>query len=393
MNSELATFVRSDINALKEQKAYKERRYLQSEQGPRAVLNGKRVVMLCTNNYLGLANHPKVKEKAIQTIEKYGCGTASVPEVCGITDLHEELCHRIAAFSKTESALLYSSCSTANMGVVGSLAGEGDVIISDQFNHASIIDGCRLSKARTIVFPHNDMNHLETLLRESASARMRMIVVDGVFSMEGDTAPLDQIVTLAEKYNAFIVVDESHAAGVLGKCGAGTVEQYGLQGKIDVLTGTFGKALGGGGGGYVCASKDVIDYLFHHSRTFIFSNTLPPSVIATAVAALTLLEEEPELLQKLWDNVKYFRSRLEKTRLKLGGGETAIIPIYIGDHEKAYALSNALLEEGVFITAVGFPVVAKGDARLRAQVSAAHTHDDLDVVSIIESVAKRLEII
>jgi glycine C-acetyltransferase len=393
MNSELATFVLKEINTFKEQKVYKERRYLQGEQGPRAILNGKSVVMLCTNNYLGLANHPRVKEKAALAIGKFGCGTASVPEVCGITDLHEELCRRIAAFSKTDAALLYSSCSTANMGVASCLAGEGDVIISDQFNHASIIDGCRLSKARTVVFPHNDMDRLEDALRQEANARLRMIVVDGVFSMEGDTAPLDQIVGLAEKYHAFTVVDESHAAGVLGERGAGTVEHYRLQGKIDVLTGTFGKALGGAGGGYVCGSRDVIDYLFHRSRTFIFSNTLPPPVVATALAALSVLEEEPELLKRLWDNVRYFRARLEKTGLKIGGGESAILPILIGDHQNAFALSKALFESGVFITAVGFPVVAKGDARLRAQVSAAHTKEDLDVVSVIEQLAMRLGII
>jgi glycine C-acetyltransferase len=393
MNPELATYVHDEITSLREQKAFKERRYLQSEQGPRAVVNGKNVVMLCTNNYLGLAGHPKVKEMAMQAIEKYGCGTASVPEVCGITDLHEELCRRIASFSKTEAALLYSSCSTANMGVVGSLAGEGDVVISDKFNHASIIDGCRLSKAKTFVFSHNDIKQLEEILKETAGARLRMIVVDGVFSMEGDTARLDEIVGLAEKYHAFTVVDESHAAGVIGKSGAGTVEHYGMQGRVDVITGTFGKAFGGAGGGYVCSSRDVIDYLFHRSRTFIFTNTLPPSVIATALAGLNLVENDPFLLKKLWDNVRYFRGRLEKTGLKIGGGEAAITPIYIGDHQKAYALSKALLEEGVFITAVGYPVVALGDARLRAQVSAAHTTEDLDAVDIIEKVAKKLGII
>ncbi|MCC6956453.1 MAG: glycine C-acetyltransferase [Anaerolineales bacterium] len=393
MNPELQMFVQNELNTLREQNTYKERRYLESEQGPRAILNGKRVVMLCTNNYLGLANHPRVKEKAIQAVKDYGCGTASVPEVCGLTDLHAELCRRVAAFSNTEDALLYSSCSTANMGVVGALAGEGDVIISDQYNHASIIDGCRLSKARTVVFPHNDMNRLEQVLRDESSARLRMIVVDGVFSMEGDAAPLDQIVSLAEKYHAFTVVDESHAAGVLGARGAGTVEHYRLQGKVDVLTGTFGKALGGAGGGYACASREVIDYLYHRSRTFIFSNTMPPSVIATALAALDVLAEEPQLLKKLWENERYFRSRLEATGLKVGGGEAAILPILIGDHQKAYALSRALLEEGVFITAVGFPVVAKGQARLRAQVSAAHTKEDLDAVTIIQDTAAKLGII
>jgi glycine C-acetyltransferase len=393
MNPEFDRFVHTELASLKDQGLFKERRVLESAQGPHAVLNGIDAIMLCTNNYLGLATHPKVKEMAIKAIENYGCGTASVPEVCGLTDLHMELCRRIASLSKTESALLYTSCSTANMGVVACLAGEGDVILSDRSNHASIIDGCRLSRAKTVVFPHNDMTRLEEALREAAGARFRMIIVDGVFSMEGDTAPLDKIVELAKRYNAFTVVDESHAAGVLGKTGAGTVEEYGLDGQIDVITGTFGKALGGVGGGYVCASHEIIEYLYQRSRTFIFTNTLPPSVIATALASLSLLEEDPGLLTRLWDNIHYFRTRLEQTGLRLGGGHTGIIPILIGDHVKAYALSKSLLREGIFITAVGYPVIPLGQARLRAQVSAAHTREDLDCVATIERVARKLEII
>jgi glycine C-acetyltransferase len=394
MNQELDTFVRNEIKSLKDQKMFKAQRRLQSQQGPRAILDERNVVMLCTNNYLGLASHPKIKEAAINTIKQYGCGTASVSEVCGLTNLHDELCHRIAAFSKTEAALLYPSCSTANIGVVGCLMDEGDVIFSDQFNHASIIDGCRFSKAKTVVFPHNDMDKLEAGLKEAANARLRMIVVDGIFSMEGDTAPLDKVVELANKYSAITVVDESHAVGVLGKHGAGTVEQYGVQGKVDILTGTFGKALGGAGGGYVCGSQALVDYLFHRSRTFIFTNALPPVIVATALAALSVLNEDRSVLNKLWDNTHYFRMKLEKTGLKLLGGGSPIIPIMVGEAEKAYKMTNTLLDEGVFIIAVGFPIVPKGEARLRAQVSAAHSLEDLDYcVNVIEKVAKKLEII
>ena len=314
--------------------------------------------------------------------------------MCGLTDLRHELARRIAEFTKSEAALLYPSCSTANMGVIDCLMGEGDVILSDQFNHASIVDGCRISRAHTKVYPHKDMVTLEEHLREATDARLRMIVTDGVFSMEGDTAPLDAIAVLAEKYSAITVVDESHALGVLGSRGNGTIEHYGVEGRIDIQTGTFGKALGGAGGGYVCGSKQLVQYLYNMSRAFIFTNSLPPATVASGIAALSLLEEDSTLLEQLRHNTAYFRAGIQRAGLKLLGGESLITPIIIGDAGKAFGMSRALVEEGVFVTAVGYPAVPKGEARLRAQVSAAHTEGDLDFcVEAIERTAKKLDVL
>ena len=394
MNSELMDFVGAEVASLKQQGTFRAQRILQSEQAGRVVLDGRRQVMLGSSNYLGLAAHPKVKEAVKEAVDKYGCGTASVSEVCGLTDLHHELRRRIAGFTGTEAALLYPSCSTANMGVIDGLMREGDVICSDQRNHASIVDGCRITKAPTMVYPHKDMSKLEEHLCQSGDARLRMIVTDGVFSMEGDTAPLGEIVDLAQKYSAITVVDESHALGVLGQRGAGTIEHHGVEGRIDIQTGTFGKALGGAGGGYVCGSQELIDYLYHRSRAFIFTNSLPPATVAAAIAALSILEETPGLLEVLWDNTRHFRSGIESLGLKLLGGESPITPIIVGETADALAMCDALMEEGVFLAAVGYPVVPRGEARLRAQISAAHTTDDLDsALEAIERVAKKVGVL
>ncbi|HUW12183.1 MAG TPA: glycine C-acetyltransferase [Anaerolineae bacterium] len=378
MNRELREFVGQEVQSFREQGTFRTKHVLQSEQAGRVVLDGKRVVMLGSSNYLGLASDPRVKEAAKRAVDQYGCGAASVSEVCGLTELHYELRRRLAHFLGAEDALLYPSCSTANAGVIDGLTRDGDVILSDQLNHASIIDGCRISTAETKVYPHKDLAVLEENLRNSSDARLRMIVTDGVFSMEGDTAPLDRIVELGERYSAITVVDESHALGVLGERGKGTIEHYGVKGEIDIQTGTFGKALGGAGGGYVCGSQDLADYLYHRSRSFIFTNALPPATIAGALTALRILEEEPSLVQRLRENTQHFRTGIETIGLKLLGGESPITPIMIGEAPKAYAMADRLMEEGVFLGAVGYPVVPRGEARLRVQISAALTQDDLD---------------
>jgi len=394
MNRELHEFVHQEVTTFKEQGTFKTKRVLQSEQGGRALLDGKRVVMLGSSNYLGLASHPRVKEAAKRAVDKYGCGAASVSEVCGLTDLHHELRRRLAHFLGTEDALLYPSCSTANAGVIDGLLRKEDVVLSDQLNHASIIDGCRICVAGKKVYPHKDLATLEGHLRDAGDARLRMIVTDGVFSMEGDTAPLNKIVELAQRYSAIVVVDESHALGVLGARGKGTVEQYGVEGQIDVQTGTMGKALGGAGGGYVCGSRDLVDYLYHRSRAFIFTNALPPATVAGALEALTILEEDPGLVQRLRDNTQYFRKGIETVGLKLLGGESAITPILIGDAAEAFAMADTLLEEGVFLAAVGYPVVPVGEARLRVQVTAALARDDLDfALERIDSTARKLGVV
>ena len=394
MNRELQEFVGKEVASFKEQGTYRTKHVLQSEQAGRVLLDGKRVVMLGSSNYLGLASDPRVKEAAKQAVDKYGCGVASVSEVCGLTDLHYELRRRLARFLGAEDVLLYPSCSTANAGVLDGLMRQGDVIFSDQFNHASIIDGCRISAAQKRVYPHRDLASLADHLRDAGEAGLRMIVTDGVFSMEGDTGPLDKIVELAREYSALTVVDESHALGVLGKTGRGTIEQYEVGGEIDIQTGTFGKALGGAGGGYVCGSQDLVDYLYHRSRSFIFTNALPPATVAGALAALAILEEDPGLVQRLRDNTQYFRAGIETIGLKLLGGESPITPIIIGEAAEAYAMAGSLMEGGVFLGAVGYPVVPKGEARLRVQISAALTEDDLDFsLECIESTAKKLGVV
>ncbi|HUW14662.1 MAG TPA: glycine C-acetyltransferase [Anaerolineae bacterium] len=394
MNRELHEFVHQEVGSFKEQGTFKTKRVLQSEQGGRALLDGKRVVMLGSSNYLGLASHPRVKEAAKRAVDKYGCGAASVSEVCGLTDLHYELRSRLARFLGTEDALLYPSCSTANAGVIDGLLRKEDVVFSDQFNHASIIDGCRICVAEKKVYPHKDLGTLEEQLSAAGEARLRMIVTDGVFSMEGDTAPLDKTVELAKRYSAILVVDESHALGVLGARGKGTVEEYSVEGQVDIQTGTMGKALGGAGGGYVCGSRDVVDYLYHRSRAFIFTNALPPATVAGALAALTILEEDPGLVQRLRENTCYFRDGIETIGLKLLGGESAITPILIGDAPQAYAMADRLLDDGVFLAAVGYPVVPVGEARLRVQVTAALTTDDLDFsLERIERIATELRVV
>jgi glycine C-acetyltransferase len=391
MNHELQEFVRQEVTSFKEQGTFRAKRILQSEQGGRVLLDGKRVVMLGSSNYLGLASHPRVKEAARQAVDKYGCGAASVSEVCGLTDLHYELRRRLAGFLGSEDALLYPSCSTANAGVIDGLLRKEDVVFSDQLNHASIIDGCRICAAETRVYPHKDVVELEKQLQEAGGARLRMIITDGVFSMEGDTAPLDQIVELAQRYSAIVVVDESHALGVVGETGRGTIEQYGVGDEIDIQTGTMGKALGGAGGGYVCGSRDLVDYLYHRSRPFIFTNALPPATVAGALEALTILEEDPGLVERLRDNIRYFRNGIETIGLELLGGESAITPIMIGDTAKAYGMADRLMDEGVFLAAVGYPVVPVGEARLRVQVTAALSKDDLDFsLERIQSTARKM---
>lgn len=394
MNRELQEFVGKEVASFKEQGTYRTKHVLQSEQAGRVLLDGKRVVMLGSSNYLGLASDPRVKEAAKQAVDKYGCGAASVSEVCGLTDLHHELRERLARFLGTEDALLYPSCSTANAGVIDGLLRREDVVLSDQLNHASIVDGCRICAADKKIYPHKDLGRLEGYLRDAGEAGLRMIVTDGVFSMEGDTAPLDRIVELARKYSALTVVDESHALGVLGKTGRGTIEQYGVGGEIDIQTGTFGKALGGAGGGYVCGSQDLVDYLYHRSRSFIFTNALPPATVAGALTALSILEEDPGLVQRLRDNTQAFRDGIDTIGLKLLGGESAITPIIIGETPEAYAMAGSLMEDGVFLGAVGYPVVPKSEARLRVQISAALTKDDLDfALESIESTAKTLGLV
>jgi glycine C-acetyltransferase len=328
-------------------------------------------IILSSNNYLGLSSNREVIDAGIKALKKYGAGTASVRFICGTFTIHRELENEIAGFLKTGAALTYVSCWDSNMGTIPVVAKEGDAIISDSLNHASLIDGCRMSKAERLIYKHADMNELENCLRKVQNAHTKLIITDGVFSMEGDLAPLPEIVKLAEKYDAVTMVDDSHGIGVMGKTGRGTIEHFGLLGKVDIITGTLGKALGGGAGGFVASSRSVVDTLSQVSRPQLFSNGVPPTVAGSALQAIRTLENNPELVDRLRSNVVYFRSGLKSMGFKPLESESAIIPIIIGETAQAIKVSNALLQEGVFVTGFGFPVVPEGTARIRIQISAA----------------------
>ena len=359
---------------------FKDLRHLTGPTGPVVNLEDKKdVLLLCANNYLGLADHPEVIAAGKQGLDAYGAGTASVRFICGTFTIHHELEARLAAFLHTEAALTYVSAWNANEGVLPTLLGEGDAVISDALNHASIIDAIRLTRgvARGI-YKHGEMADLRAKLEEHKGARTRLIVTDGVFSMEGDLARLPEICQLADEYDALVMVDDSHATGVLGRTGRGTAEHFGLLDRIDITTSTLGKALGGAAGGFVCASQTIVEYLIQRSRPQLFSNALPPTVAASAMKALDLLEREPERVARLRDNAAWFRAQLKKLGYRPLESESAIVPIMVGETALAISLSRKLYEQhGVFVIGFGYPVVPEGTARLRVQLSAAHTRDHL----------------
>jgi glycine C-acetyltransferase len=337
--------------------------------------------VLSSNNYLGLSDQPEVIEAGIEGLRKYGAGTASVRFICGTFDIHRTLEQRIAAFLGTQASLTYVACWNANTGLFATICGEGSAIISDELNHASIIDGVRLaSKAKRAVYKHSDMADLEARLREAQAAHCSpiLVVTDGVFSMEGSIAKLPDIVALCNKYGAVSVVDDSHGTGVMGKTGRGTIEYYGLTGKVDIITGTLGKALGGAAGGFVAGSAPLVDMLIQRSRPQLFSNALPATVACSSLAAIDYLDAHPELVDRLRENVAYFRDGLVRLGFKPLDGPSAIVPIIIGDTAKAIAMSDALLRRGVFVTGFGFPVVPEGTARIRTQLSSKLTKDEMD---------------
>ncbi len=377
--SRLEEVLTAELDRLRSSGTYKEATVLSSPQGPRVTMNGREVVMLSSNNYLGLAADPAVLEAARNGLEKFGHGTASVRFICGTTTIHGELEREIADFLGVEAALTYMSCWDANVGLIPALIGPDDAIFSDALNHASIIDAIRLSKGRRCVYPHRDVRTLARLLEQNADARLKMIVTDGVFSMEGDLAPLPDLCDLAEKHGAFLVVDESHATGVLGDHGRGTVEHFGLDGRVTIQTSTLGKTLGGACGGYVAGPRLVIDYLLQRSRPHLFSNALPPSVAAGSLEALRILRREPERLTKLRENTRYFRERISELGLKTIDGMTPIVPVIVGETALALRMQKALLRQGIYVSGFGYPVVPKGEARLRCQISSAHERVDLDL--------------
>jgi glycine C-acetyltransferase len=352
------------------------------------------VINLASNNYLGLANHPKLKEAAIAAIGKFGAGTGAVRTISGTLDMHMELERRIAAFKHVEACVVFQSGFTANAGTVSAVLGKEDHIISDELNHASIIDGCRLSRAKIHVFPHADVAVAEEKLAALVGVPGRkLLITDGVFSMDGDIGPLPALCALAEKYGAIMMVDDAHSSGVLGRNGRGTVDHFGLHGRVDIQVGTLSKAVGVLGG-YVCGTRDFIEYLYHRARPFLFSTSHPPAVTAACLAAFDLLESEPERIEALWANTRYFKEELAKLGFDTGRSETPITPIFVGEAAAAHAFSKALFEEGLFATGIGFPTVPQGRARIRTIVTATHTREQLDrALEILARVARRMSLL
>lgn len=379
MQQSFLQHLRSEIASLHEAGLYKDERVITSPQDAAiAVKTGGEVLNFCANNYLGLANHPQLVETAKAAIDRYGYGMSSVRFICGTQEEHKALEARLSAFLGTEDTILYSSCFDANTGLFETLLGEEDAIISDALNHASIIDGVRLCKARRLRYANNDMADLEARLKEARDCRFRMIATDGVFSMDGIIANLPAICDLAERYEAMVMVDDSHAVGFVGPGGRGTPEHWGVQERVDILTGTLGKALGGASGGYTSARKEVVEWLRQRSRPYLFSNTLAPVIAATSLKVLELLETSDELRRQLRDNTAFFRSGLEKLGFTLVPGEHPIIPVMLGEATLARDMAARLLDRGIYVIGFSYPVVPKGQARIRTQMSAAHTRVHLE---------------
>jgi glycine C-acetyltransferase len=381
VNSGYEARLTAELQALRDAGSYKELRHLVSPMGAHVRMEeAGDVLVLSSNDYLGLAAKPEIVDAGIEGLRRYGAGTASVRFICGTFDVHRRLEQRIAAFLGMEAALTYVSCWSANEGLIPTIATAGSTILSDELNHASIIDGCRLAAAKRLRYKHDDMRDLQRLLEEERRLGRHavFIITDGVFSMEGSLADLPSITALAQRYDAVTIVDDSHGTGVMGETGRGTIEHFGLQGKIDVITGTLGKALGGAAGGFVAASRALIDTLVQRSRTQLFSNALPPTVACSALAAIDYLDAHPDLVRKLRDNVVYFRAGLERLGFRPLPSQSAIIPIVVGETPFAIALSDRLLRHGVFVTGFGFPVVPEGTARVRVQMSAELERADMD---------------
>ncbi|NCU05326.1 MAG: glycine C-acetyltransferase [Chitinophagaceae bacterium] len=394
MNEKLVQRIANELDEIKANGLFKTERIIESAQGPEIMVNGKVVLNFCANNYLGLSSHPKVIEAGKKYIDLRGFGMSSVRFICGTQDIHKELEAKISKFLGTEDTILYAAAFDANGGVFEPLFGEQDAIISDALNHASIIDGVRLCKAQRFRYEHNNMADLETKLQEAAGARNRIIVTDGSFSMDGTIAQLDKIVELAEKYDAAIMVDECHSSGFIGKTGRGTHEYRGVMGKIDIITGTLGKALGGASGGFTSGRKEVIEMLRQRSRPYLFSNTLAPSIVGASIAVMDLLSETTELRDKLEANTKYFRSKMTAAGFDIKPGDHPIVPIMLYDAVVAQDFAAKLLKEGVYVIGFFFPVVPKRQARIRVQLSAAHDQQHLDkAIAAFTKVGKELGVL
>lgn len=386
--------IKSELNDIEAAGLYKTERIIESEQGPEITVNDRKVLNFCANNYLGLSSHPKVIAAAHKTIDERGYGMSSVRFICGTQDIHKELEQKLSKFLGTDDTILYAACFDANGGVFEPLLGEEDAIISDELNHASIIDGVRLTKSRRARYKHNDMADLDAQLTAQKDARTRIIVTDSVFSMDGTIAQLDKICSLAAKHDALVMIDESHSSGFMGKTGRGVHELCGVMDKIDIITGTLGKALGGASGGFTSGKKEIIDMLRQRSRPYLFSNTLAPVVVGASIAVLDMLSETTELRDKLEANVEYFRSKMQEAGFEIKEGTHAICPLMLYNAPLAQKFASRILEEGIYVIGFFYPVVPKDKARIRIQISAAHERHHLDTaINAFKKVGKELGVI
>jgi glycine C-acetyltransferase len=387
-------YLGEQLEAWRQAGTYQTLRQLETACAPIARFDGREVINLASNNYLGLTNHPKLIEAAVEATQHLGVGSGAVRTISGTMSIHMELERRIARFKNVEACVVFQSGFAANAGTVAAILGPDDHIVSDELNHASIIDGCRLSKAKIHVFPHRDTEAASNILSDLANKPgKKLLATDGVFSMDGDIAHLPELVEIAERYGAVMMVDDAHASGVLGRAGRGTIDHFGLHGRVDIQVGTLSKAIGALGG-YVCGSKDLIEFLYHRARPFLFSTSHPPAVAATCIAAFDLLEQEPERIANLWTNTFYFKEALNSAGFQTGNSETPITPIMVGEDSAAFAFSQALFEEGVFATGIGYPTVPKGKARIRTIVTATHTREELDrALDTIVRIAKKMRIL
>jgi glycine C-acetyltransferase len=393
MNNPLS-YLHDQLEQWRAEGTYQRLRILESESAAESRFDGHEVINLASNNYLGLTTHPKLREAAIEAVKKFGVGSGAVRTISGTMSLHMELEERIARFKNVEACVVFQSGFAANAGTVSAILTPEDHIISDELNHASIIDGCRLSRAKIHVFPHKDVAAAEKILAglDGVSGR-KLLISDGVFSMDGDIGPLPGLVEAAERHGAIMMVDDAHSSGVLGRNGRGTIDHFGLHGRVHIQVGTLSKAVGVLGG-YVCGSRDLIEFLYHRARPFLFSTSHPPAVAAACIAAFDVLEEEPERIERLWDNTRYFKKGLAENGFNTGISETPITPVIVGEAKMAHQLSRELFEEGVLATGIGFPTVAKDKARVRTIVSATHTKEELDrALAVFQKVGKKLGLI
>ncbi len=393
------SFLTDELNTLKQKGTHFRLRVLQDEQAPVCTFDGKKVINLASNNYLGLTTHPKLREAALEATRKYGVGSGAVRTIAGTMSLHMELEEKIARFKNVEACVVFQSGFTANAGTVSAILGKEDFIISDELNHASIIDGCRLSRAKILVFRHKDVAHAEEQLASvKDQPGKKLLITDGVFSMDGDIGPLPGLCDIAEKYGAIMMVDDAHSSGVLGRQGRGTIDHFNQHGRVDIQVGTLSKAIGALGG-YVCGTRDLIDFIYHRGRPFLFSTSHPPSVAATCIAAFDVLQNEPQWMEQLWENTKYFKKELGLLGFNIGGvntpaSETPITPIIIGDGKTTMEFSRELFNNGVLGTGIAFPTVPEGKARIRTIMTATHTREQLDqALAVLKRVGKSMGII